>query len=173
MSEMRNDPDANTTGSIAKKRTPSYARICVAARNPPSAEYLLFEAHVAARIKTGFNAISANTIKRSYGEEINENFPHGRKARMKNGKSVMRTGEATKRTLSAYFGMTMSFCMNLTASAAVCRVPNGPTVFGPYRECILPMNLRSKSPMYSANPVTNSVRRIEPLIMIRYVADIT
>ncbi len=61
---------------------------------------------------------------------------------------------------SAVSGVRSSLKIILTASAAGCSMPHGPTRLGPGRSCIQPITLRSNSMAY-ANVVmtTNSTRR--------------
>ena len=66
--------------------------------------------------------------------------------------TVKAIGAAVKTSASATFGCSTSFCINLIASASGCSSPNGPTRFGPSRDCMRPMTRRSTQTLTIATP---------------------
>src|SRR5688572_24766423 len=56
--------------------------------------------------------------------------------------------------LSAAVGTTSSFIISFTASAIGCRIPCGPTRYGPMRDCMRAANLRSSRVTYVTMPIT-------------------
>ena len=57
-------------------------------------------------------------------------------------------------------GMTISFSTYFSASATDCRMPQGPTTFGPRRICTAAQTLRSPQTRNSRLIITNATTRM-------------
>ncbi len=71
--------------------------------------------------------------------------PNGMTENARNAGTADRIGARKYTGLSASSGMISSLKASFTPSASDCRMPHGPTRFGPMRFCIRPTTLRSKT----------------------------
>jgi hypothetical protein len=83
--------------------------------------------------------------KRLYSvSKITWNF-EGNTAQYDNEKKKTKIGAKKNKNLFVFFGINCSCVINLIPSATGCKIPQGPTLLGPFRRWTAAMSLRSRS----------------------------
>lgn len=113
----------------------SYEMVCATARSAPIRAYLEFDAHPDHRIEYTARLDIARRNRMPRFRSARENG-RGSGIQMVIARRRASIGVMMKRSGAEVDGRIGSLMNSFTPSATGCRRPNGPTIFGPFRDCI-------------------------------------
>lgn len=132
---MENEPLSSNTERRIMAIVTSYEIVWATARNAPNNEYFEFEAHPDHRMeyterldKAKKNRIPRLRLIRGWGK--------GRGIHRLRASERDKVGAMINSEMDVVRGRIGSFMNSFMASANGCKIPYGPTMFGPFRSCI-------------------------------------
>lgn len=116
-------------------RVTSYEMVCATARSEPIRAYFELDAHPDHRIEYTVKLDIAKRNRNPKFRSVREKGS-GRGAQTVIARSRASIGVIRKRVGEEVDGLMGSLMNNLTPSATGCKSPYGPTMFGPFRDCM-------------------------------------
>lgn len=127
---------------MIKPRVTSYEMICATARMAPIRGYFEFDDQPDHRI-VYVNIPDMAIINSKPRFMFASGSGIGSGAQVVSARVSAMIGDSVNRMGDESVGFVGSFRISLIPSAIGCRIPNGPTRFGPFRSCMYPSNFRS------------------------------
>ena len=132
---MEKEPFIKSTDKRMIAIVTSYEIVCATARRAPNMEYLELDAHPDHRIEYT-DRLDVARINRTPRFRFTRGCGMGSGIHRLRARLRERVGAIINRVVEVAKGRRGSLMNSFIASANGCRMPYGPTMFGPFRSCM-------------------------------------